>query len=156
MADLSSIGVSEVTAGTTVRVTVSTAPTSKTRRQPQHEGLYRVEPGGKRHPLQKRDWRRLVGLSRRKFVARVLSNDTVNERMTLEIQDARTSDDRQLRYVIVLAYTQMVRLARLVQNGREFATNEAEQAFRNKHRQTPVEKAYFHPTDRFVAVSLIR
>jgi hypothetical protein len=152
MPDISAIPVTSVEEGTLVRVLL---PSASKYARPRHNGLHRSSPGGNLDVLQYRDWNRLVGFSRRKFLARVVTNDTVKQQLVLKITNARTTKDTQINYQVVLPYNQIIRLSRLVFQGREFASIEDEEEFRRQHRENPVDKAYFDPKDRFVGVSMV-
>ena len=154
MPDISAIRVDQVEPNTVVRVLLQSVATSRRSRR-NAVGLFRVKPGGEEDTINPREWRRLVGFSRRKFIARVILNDTTERLLTLQIENAQTSQSTEIRYNVVLRYDQVIRLARLVQQGREFTSDEKEQAFRRQHRSTPIDKAFFDPKDRFVGVSMI-
>jgi hypothetical protein len=155
-ADISAIRVDQVTAGMTVRVLLpSSAESSLKAFSPLTEGLFRVEPGGIRTSLNLREWRRIVGVPRRSFVARVLENDLVHKNLRFAIEEPGTTNTTQVRYEAVVPYTAMHRLARLVPQGREFASPADELLWRRQHVRYPVYKQFFHPLDRFVAVELL-
>jgi len=154
MPDISVIPVTAIEEGTLVRVLLSPALNSKYDR-PRHKGLHRASPGGELDVLQYRTWSRLVGFNRRKFLARVLTNDTEKQQLVLAITNSQTSKDTQIRYRVVLPYNQIIRMARLVFQGRDFDSVEDETEFRRQHRENPVDKAYIDPKDRFVGVSMV-
>lgn len=150
------IRVDELEAGTVVKVLLSSIADSKFfSYHPDINGLFRVFEGEDPKPINQRDWRRVVGFSRRKFIASVVANDTEKQELVLAVEDSHTTKNRKVRYQVFLPYNQIIRLSRLVPQGREFDSVEDEQAFRRQHRSTPVNKAFFDPKDRFVGVQLL-
>ena len=150
--DTSVIRVNEVAIGTVVRVLVPSAPFTPFNR---NSGLFRVLEGGDRTPLNQREWRKVLGTSRRKFIARVITNNTVRQELTLSLEDPRTTNNRKIRYEVILPYSEILRLARLVPLARAFDTVEDEQKFRRAHRASPINKAFFDPKDQFIGVQLV-
>jgi len=156
MASLSLLRVDQVEQGTFVRLLLPSASNSRlTSFVPDHHGFFRIAPGGVRHSLQHTDWRRVVGFNRRSFCASVVKNDTVNQELTLQIEEPGTTNSTQIRYELVLPYRTMMRLARLVIQGRVLSSDQ-EAAFRHEHvRSAFNNKQFFHPFDVFNAVELI-
>jgi hypothetical protein len=146
MADTSMIRVNEVEVGTSIRLMLRNAA------RPQFEGLYRVRQDEAPESLNKRSWSRLQGLRQRSLFGVVLENDTDARTLKVLIRDSR---DNTLNYHVVLGYTESTRMARLVRDGRPFDSVEEEEAWRQQHRSRPLNKNFFNPTDRFVAVQVI-
>jgi len=150
--DTSIITIDEIVVGTVVRVLL---PSSSKGFRPRNTGLFRVLDGGERTSINQVDWRRVVGLNRRKFVARVIENDVDNREITLVLEDSHTTNNRKIRYEVQLPYSSFLRVSRLVPQSRVFDSNEEELAFRRQNRQSAVNKGYFDAKDRFIGVELL-
>lgn len=119
-------------------------------------GLARQLDGENRDPISARDWRRIASQSRRKFNGRVIANDTDRLELQLSVEDPRTTARQtKVRYQVRIPYSNVRRIARLVPQARTFDSVEDEELFRRQFRQSSVDKAYFDPKDRFVAVSSV-
>ena len=148
--DLSVKRIDEIEVGSFIRVVLL----SRTNRN--IIALSRSLPGGQLDPMPVENCRRIVGASGgRSFTARVTANTPVDREIELEIRQSHTTSSTQVRYRALLPYRAFIRMARLVAGGREFVSTEKEQQWRRQRRANPVNKEFFHPTDRFVAVSLI-
>jgi len=84
----------------------------------------------------------------------VVRNDSAAGEIVLSIVDGKTHKmPTKVRYEVKLPYNQILKIARLVHQARTFATLEDEDKFRRFQSQTIIDQSYFHPSDRFVAVS---
>lgn len=150
------IRVDQLEAGEVVRVLLTSAFNSRfANTVSRTNGLFRVREGEEPETINEREWRKIVGFNRRKFLAKIIVNDTERQELRLSIEDSHTTKHRKVRYEVNLPYNQIMRLSRLVQNSREFDSFEDEEKFRRQFRQSAVNKAYFSPYDRFAGVELI-
>lgn len=151
MPDISVIRVNELAVGTLVRVmTLAWTP-----KNPSNTTLSRVVEG-REDPLNPDQWQRVVGLARRKFLARVHGHDADRGELILQLEDPSTTQrPTKVYYRARVPYNRIYRIARLVPQGRSFDSIEDEDKFRENHRLTRMDKAFFHPRDRFVAVSTV-
>lgn len=146
------IAIPEVEVGTTVRVVLA-APG----KQRLHHvlSLKRVEEDGVHTIMDPMQWHHIGGRGRSRFIGRVVANDQESQVMTLVIEDSSTTRRDKIRYEIEVPYGSFLRMARLVTQSREFDSVEEETAFRLQYRNSPVNKAFFDPKDRFVGVELL-
>lgn len=155
MADLSVKTIDQLTVGTLLRVYFPSSANSALKSfVPSHQGLFRIQDGGEKTTLNHTDWRKIVGVNRRSFTAYVIANDTVNQRLLLEFEEAGTTDTVHNRYQIDVPYKAFMRLSRLVSNARVM-TVEQETRYRRQHRRTPIYKQCWSPFDQFVGVQII-
>lgn len=153
MASQTVIGIQQLPAGAIVRITLSSPANSRLFNfVPVTQGLFRVS-NGEQVPIDKRDLRRIVSFTRRKFRAQVIVNDTTKQELTLQIDDTRQP---RVYYKVILPYNQMFRVSRLVYQALPDLTPEKEERRRRKLRTREASQGYFtHPFDRFVPVSMI-
>ena len=93
MADV--LKITQLTPGTIVRITVSPlANSSIISRRSFNNGLFRVLEGGAKHSINQREWRKIVGVSRHKFIARIIENDPGVRLLTVHFLDPKAQRER--------------------------------------------------------------
>ena len=150
-ADTSVIRLDQVVRGTYLQVRLS-APTnlSRTRFTPNINGIARVETGGSLKFLNQRSVNK-ISLFRRNFIGLVLINDTTEKEINMEVQGRKRID----LYRIIVPYSQIFRVSRLVHQARTLTIEEETARRITSERTTTVSRFIFHPTSRFVPVSVV-
>ena len=142
----------DIVSGQLVRVTLPARSDSKFAESV--GPLFRVIDGVK-DSLPPREFRKIAGFSRHKFLARVISNDTTAREITLSIEDSHSKNRTSVKYEVTFPYDGLLKLSQLVKQARTFDSDEDEQAFRRKNRVNPINKIYIDPKDQFQGVALI-
>ena len=148
VSDLVPIEIDQVSPGETVRVSFSMFRNSRGNNLiPDLRGIFKITPDGESKSLNIQEFKRL-NFNKRKFLARVVVNNSNDREITLVVEDSRSRG--KVYYQLVVPYTEIRRMARLIKAALDLTPAEEDKRRRNSPRDA--SRYYFHPNDKFVSV----